>query len=377
MIAEIKINNNFQKSRMTYRKLLSDNVIKDICIKVTGQDKYNVNFNDKTNVGRLVIVEYKGEKSYVTLSETDFKKGRNSAMQSAASALTKFYLDNFKNKNIKNIYFYFLEFNGNPTTSYLTFMYRLLKTSGVIFLNDHEKLGSYIQPFNSLNDIIVNRGYMKKRQNFSSYITKSASNKIEVYAKTYGANKKEATILCTAMAKIDNSSITVYQVKEHDLKALPKPDRKVMDKLGVELIQIDKELTRESEQNPSLRSTIFIYNMLRIRGAKKCAWCNCDVPEIIEGAHIWPVYKIKREMSISNEDRRKAAVDGNNGIWLCRNHHRLFDSGIITINENKLRLEINPKYNQYSYIQSSILEDDASDYIDNDESLGYLEKRYH
>ena len=167
-------------------------------------------------------------------------------MQSAASALTRFYLDNFKNKNI---YFYFLEFNGNPTTSYLTFMYRLLKTSGVIFLNDHEKLGSYIRPFNSLNDIIVNRGYMKKRQNFSSYITKSASNKIDVYAKTYGSNKKEATILCTAMGKIDNSSITVYQVKEHDLKALPKPDRKVMEKLGVKLRQIDKELTRENEKN--------------------------------------------------------------------------------------------------------------------------------
>lgn len=114
--------------------------------------------------------------------------------------------------------------------------------------------------------------------------------------------------------------------------------------------------------------------MLRIRGAKKCAWCNCNVPEIIEGAHICPVYKIKGEKSISNEDRRKAAVDGDNGIWLCRNHHRLFDSGIVTINEDKLRLEINPKYSQYSYIQSSILEDDASDYIDNDESLGYLKK---
>lgn len=36
MIAKIKINNNFQKSSITYRQLLSDNVLKDICIKVTG-----------------------------------------------------------------------------------------------------------------------------------------------------------------------------------------------------------------------------------------------------------------------------------------------------------------------------------------------------
>lgn len=373
MIAKIKINNNFQKSSITYRQLLSDNVLKDICIKVTGQDRYNVEFLDETNVGRLVTIKYKGVKNYVTLSETDFNKGRNSAMQSAASALTRFYLDDFTNKNI---YFYFLDFNGNPTTSYLTFMYRLLKTSGIIFLNDNEKLGFRIQPFNSLNDIIVNRGYMKKRQNFSSYITKSASNEIEVYAKTYGANKKEATILCTAMAKIDNSSITVYQVKEKKLTVLPKPDRTVMKKLGVKLEQIDKELTRESETNHSLRSTIFIYNMLRIRGAKKCAWCDCNVPEIIEGAHIWPVYKIKGERSVTDEDKRKAAVDGENGIWLCRNHHKLFDAGIITINKDNLKLKINPKYSQYLYIQSSVLHDDASDYIDSDESLDYLNKRY-
>lgn len=130
MIAKIKINNNFQKSSITYRQLLSDNVLKDICIKVTGQDRYNVEFLDETNVGRLVTIKYKGVKNYVTLSETDFNKGRNSAMQSAASALTRFYLDDFANKNI---YFYFLDFNGNPTTSYLTFMYRLLKTSGIIF----------------------------------------------------------------------------------------------------------------------------------------------------------------------------------------------------------------------------------------------------
>ena len=48
----------------------------------------------------------------------------------------------------------------------------------------------------------MTRGYMKKRQNFSSYITKNDRDEIEVYAKTYGANKKEATMLCAAMAKI-------------------------------------------------------------------------------------------------------------------------------------------------------------------------------
>lgn len=373
MIAQIEINNNFQKSDMTYRDLLSEDVIKDICFKVTGQYKYKVTFNKKLNVGRLVIIKYNDRINYITLSEIDFKKGRNSAMQSSASALTQYYLDSHKNKCI---YFYFLRYTGNAVTEYLTFMYRLLMTAGLVFLNDKEKIGRSIKPFNSLNDIIISRGYLKKRQNFSSYITKNAKQEIEVYAKTYGANKKEATILCIAMARIDNSSITVYQVKEHGLSHLPKPDKKVMEKLKVNLIEIDKELTRENDNDKTLRSNLFTYNLLRVRGAKKCAWCNCDIPEIIEGAHIWPIAQIKKENTITKEKQRVAAVDGNNGIWLCRNHHKLFDSGIVTIDTNKLRLQLSSSYKQNSYIKSSIKYMDSSDYIDNDDSLYYLERRY-
>lgn len=173
----------------------------------------------------------------------------------------------------------------------------------------------------------------------------------------------------------DSSSMVVYQVKEKNLDKLPEPDRNVMTKLGVHLEQIDEEITRTMGKGESLRSKIFTYNLLRVRGAKKCAWCDCDVPQIIEGAHIWPVYKI-RKSPLDEENKRIAATDGNNGIWLCRNHHKLFDEGIVYIDAKSLNLQLKSSFNGYSYIQKSIKISDASDYIDNKEAKQYLEKRY-
>lgn len=87
------------------------------------------------------------------------------------------------------------------------------------------------------------------------------------------------------------------------------------------------------------------------------------------------MYKI-RKSPLDEENKRIAATDGNNGIWLCRNHHKLFDEGIVYIDAKSLNLQLKSSFNGYSYIQKSIKISDASDYIDNKEAKQYLEKRY-
>ena len=59
--------------------------------------------------------------------------------------------------------------------------------------------------------------------------------------------------------------------------------------------------------------------------------CGCEIPEIIQGAHIWPVALIKRQGHISFEEKLQHATSGDNGLWLCENHHKLFDQNIISI----------------------------------------------
>ena len=46
----------------------------------------------------------------------------------------------------KRICFYFLTSSGNVETNYFLFMYRLMKTAGIEFLNDQDFLSQQIQP---------------------------------------------------------------------------------------------------------------------------------------------------------------------------------------------------------------------------------------
>ena len=42
--------------------------------------------------------------------------------------------------------------------------------------------------------------------------------------------------------------------------------------------------------------------------------------------------EVKRE-PLSLEDKIRCATDGENGLWLCENHHKLFDANIIRIDD--------------------------------------------
>jgi len=55
---------------------------------------------------------------------------------------------------------------------------------------------------------------------------------------------------------------------------------------------------------------------------KRCALCNA-LPEVVEAAHIRPVADNGSDW-------------GGNGIWLCQNHHALFDAGIWSIRPDDL-----------------------------------------
>ena len=69
-------------------------------------------------------------------------------------------------------------------------------------------------------------------------------------------------------------------------------------------------------------------------GDKKCAFCGCEIPQIIEGAHIWPVVDIKQDTTLSQDEKLACALDGENGLWLCQNHHKLLDVNILRITED-------------------------------------------
>ena len=129
--------------------------------------------------------------------------------------------------------------------------------------------------------------------------------------------------------------IKLYEILEGNLKELPKSSLQVLKKMDtVDIIRTDltfeKRIFEESCGN-QLRSPRYQYNLLDKLGEKHCALCGCTIPDIIQGAHIWPVASIRAAKSISIDDKVRYATDGDNGLWLCENHHKLFDRNIIAI----------------------------------------------
>ena len=211
-----------------------------------------------------------------------------------------------------------------------------MKTVGFDFMNE-DILSSKILPFNSVEDLITARDANRSKNsgNNSTYITYAENHTMQIYGKVYGANKYESFFICMALYNIYDKGIEFYEICEQNLSELPKSCRDVLETLHrVHLIPTDMTMERnEFEKDNSLRSPLYTYNLLQRLGKKKCAMCDCSIPEIIQGAHIWSVSSIKKTANtLSN--KLNYATDGNNGLWLCQNHHKLFDENIIRLDAN-------------------------------------------
>ena len=342
------VKRNLQKSKNTgvyFSDVVTPEILTDVSNKLMGvsdcsvdyvTNEYKDNYLDTGyNKGRMAIMEYEGEVSYISFSEQTIG-GRNSSVQSVPTAFNMYYMNECENKHL---YYYFLNFDGNGNTEYQILMYRLMKTVGFSFINE-EAIGVEIKPFTSIDDIMNSRkiNSSRNRSNNSTYITKSSVNQYDVYGKTYGANKYETSMMCYALSKLAKpyQSVTLYEVLEKDLKELPQASRDVLSKMGnINVVATDMQLEKKSfERDDSLRSPRYIYNLLDKLGPKHCALCNCEIPELIQGAHVFPVADIKRVPGFTLDQRIEYATDGNNGIWLCQNDHKMFDQGLITFTED-------------------------------------------
>ena len=340
------IKRNLQKSKSTgstFQDQLNNENLKDICQKITGCTDYECRFvendysdeflSDSYNKGRLATLRYNDYVHFISFSELTVR-GRNSSVQSVATAFNSFYMCPYEKKRL---YYYFICREGNPATDYHMFIYRLMETVGFKFLNF--PIPSTVTKFVTIEDMMrardENRGTNKS--NNSTYISKNEYGEYEAFCKTYGASKYESSLICYAMSMIigHNKKIKLYEILEGNLKELPNSSLQVLRKMNtVDIIKTDmtfeKRIFEESRGN-QLRSPRYQFNLLNKLGEKHCAFCGCAIPDIIQGAHIWPVSSIKADNTISIDDKVRFATDGDNGLWLCENHHKLFDRNIIAV----------------------------------------------
>ncbi len=347
-IPKFIIKRNMQKSAQTgiyFDYLVTDPIMGQICIEVTGRSDYEVEFVDnqyedefldaKYNQGRLGILQYHNTAIYVSFSDEKCE-GRNSGIQSVPTAFNRFYSNAH---NDKQLYFYFLPCSGNNATPYYLFMYRLMKTAGFNFLNVPPSIAGQITPFTSIDDIIRARKENGDRNsgNNATYIVKDSPHEYEIFGKTYGANKYDTSLICYAISALaqPEDHVVLYEYNERDLKELPAASLDVIRAMGnIDIVNIDDEIERRAlEDNDSLRSPRFNAHLLDRLGERHCVLCNCGLSEIIQGAHIWPVSEIKKRNALTLQEKLAYATDGENGLWMCQNHHKMFDSNIILLSE--------------------------------------------
>ena len=362
MEAIITYRPNAQKTPGLFDRLLTREVLTDICHLVTGQNRFRVVKDHSTyNKGRLVFVEYNGILNYVSLSE-DSIRGRNSSLQSVPTAINMFYADQRTNKRLC---YYFISHIGNAFTDYHLFIYRLLMTAGVEFLNIDRYYHQPMLPYRNVDDLIIDRrdNQSLNPSNNSSFVSKS-SDKIQIYAKTFGASKYD-----------------LYNICEQDLTSLPKPSVDTINSLG-NISIYDTSLfleRREYLAQPDrtvLRSASYQYNLFSRLGAKRCALCGCEIPEIIQGAHIWSVSQISRSVDLDDETKFEHAVSGHNGLWLCQNHHKLFDSNIMLLdNDGNVRIKNNLVADDVDFIRSTTFYTSIDSRFMSDDFRSYLARR--
>lgn len=368
-----------QKTPGLFDRILTNEVLLDICLRVTGQSRFRVVKDRSTyNRGRLVFLEYGGIVNYISLSEANIG-GRNSSLQSVPTAINMFYADQRQNKRLC---YYFIPHVGNAFTDYHLFIYRLLMTAGIDFLNIGDYYQQHVLPYRNVDDLIIDRreNQTSNSSNNSSYVSKT-SDKIQIYAKTFGASKYESTLLAIAISHIADRPIDLFNICEQDLTKLPQASLNTIEGLGnismhYTSLFLDKREYLQQSDRSELRSASYTYNLFNRLGAKKCALCGCEIPEIIQGAHIWGVAQISRTPGLDDDTKFNHAVSGHNGLWLCQNHHKLFDSNIILLdNDGFVRLKDNLVTDNVAFIRSTTFRTSVDARFLSAEFKDYLAKR--
>ena len=338
--------------------------------------EYEVEYVNERNIGNYIIFEYNGIKNYIILlnyrDASPSTQGRNSFIQSIPTAYRTFLEDTFENKKI---YYYDVYYRGGSYEPYIELFLKLSMSLGIIPLYENN-----ILPYLSLDELIATRNMNRKKskQNNPSFIEKTVHG-INIYGKVFGANSKDTEMICHAVNKWFDGKITLYQITDNTSTKLSKNFLNYLESTNKFFIKDDvysfKELVSSGTkaEDVNLRNPKFITNLFDKYGDKKCALCSCSIHQIIDAAHIFPVEAIK-EMPISEKEKLLIATSADNGVWLCKNHHRLFDSHLLLLDTGNYHFGKDLKSEHALYIEKSI-EGDAKDTLASLDG-GLLRKRY-
>lgn len=324
--------------------------------------------------GQFITVETDAQKKYIFLSYERPENTRNGYIISKIPiALREWYKDTTRNKqfevflldvtkedyereNYRDVKF--MNFSSYTVNAYQTFAYKLCRTLGLRLLNydilpwtkdqktqlNHAKSNS---PFTTLAELRAMRDGLQRKNtgNKSSYILEDQEG-VVIYGKTFGNNGFETILIAAAVKQITTKKVYFWQVKDtntmHGIDREAKPittdNLQQLKNFGIkvydELQEYHENENAKIKERDARNQLEFKKNLIYKFGCDEpeCYLCQCHIQNLIIASHIHRVCDINKE-KIPFAERRAEAVSADNGLWLCANHDKLFEFGLIYFNE--------------------------------------------
>lgn len=378
----------FQQRGEDPQQMFNSKVLDSLAEKLIGGKNYEVCWQSGRNEGLLAKLVTPLRSFYICLSKADPGEGRNSYLQSSPTAFA-IYIKEVIEQRKKGEFVVALRSKGRAyLTDYQRFVMRILLTIGVkaIDLTPYNLLKDVVE-FSSIEDMINTRHASERANNNPTFFTDEGEN-YHLYGKTFGANGKETALLCYAMMKISSKPIRLFQILDNGESSLSQEDinafslfEKYYNTPTIEILDDTYEIddfTSQAYPDTSalkLRQPRFIYNLLeKTKGIKKCALCDCRISPLVQAAHIYSVADIKKNRSLTDNEKVRMATDGNNGMWLCMHHHKLFDSSILRISPQRIYYVDTDSFDS-EFIKESLKESNLPALYTTPESCKYFSMR--
>lgn len=327
---------------------LNSNIISRIVRKIHGNVKYE-RVPEERRIGRFIKIlddSINGRVDFVCLSNPENDSRNARLMQFVSPAYIEYSRECRDNKHFC---VYIINPSRNDRTNYAKMLYRCLMTVNIAILNQ-EELGIFgLLPFSSYEEFKAYRNKTSERNshNRQTYFVDESNDfaeQISVYGKTFGANAMESFLFAMTLSKISSKPIVFYQVTDNESTSISEDQRLFLSESGVTVSDVSIELesngaVKSSGGSETSRNTpVYHYNLLKKFGEKRCYICGCDIEHMVIGSHIERVADIDRSSIYNNDEKTRRATDGDNGFWLCANHDKMFEYGIIYFNNKTLKI---------------------------------------
>lgn len=286
--------------------------------------------------GRRLLIDCDGRRVYVIMSGGAADARNAFLAQYVPTVLGEYVQDRSPNKRVC---VYLMDTSQGALAPFIIDTYRAVKTLGIEIINGAELGAGEITAYASFAEWKRAKEQRQRRNsnNSGSYAVDDG-DELCVYGKLYGANGKDSVLMACQLARIaanEGKTLRFVQVWEHDTQRLSARDRALLEYFGVRfdddnVVVRDRQAT--GERTTCRNQAMFRYNLLLKYGDKRCYLCGCDIESAIVASHIQRIVDLDNS-TLDETEKRRRAVDGDNGLWLCATHDKMFEYGKIYFDE--------------------------------------------